>query len=155
VDFGGGDELGCDGTGPSRRAVTSSKVTLVARQAAFWRRTVASALPPTSGRALHDLLLPPRQQVVGRHVSHRAVQSDIVLVVEAGNEVPAAARTLDTCRRGWKPPSTRQNLTATILAASIMTIDSPAAFQWVLQVEPDNALLLAPLQQETWETQPL
>jgi hypothetical protein len=42
-----------------------------------------------------------------------------------------------------------------MLAASIMTIDSPAAFQWVLQVEPDNALLLAPLQQETWETQPL
>ena len=27
MDFGGGDELGCDGTGPSRRAVTSSKVT--------------------------------------------------------------------------------------------------------------------------------
>jgi len=42
-----------------------------------------------------------------------------------------------------------------MLAASIMTIDSPAAFQWVLQVEPDNALLLAPLQQKTWETQPL
>jgi hypothetical protein len=39
-----------------------------------------------------------------------------------------------------------------MLAASIMTIDSPAAFQWVLQVEPDNALLLAPLQQKTWET---
>ena len=55
----------------------------------------------------------------------------------------------------WKPPSTRQTLTATMLAASIMTIDSPAGFQWVLQVEPDNALLLAPLQQEAWETQPL
>ena len=99
MDFGGGDELGCDGTGPGRRAVTSSKVTLLARQAACWRRTVASALPPTSGRALHDLLLPPRQQVVGRHVSYRAVQPDIVLVV-VGNEVPAAARTLDSCRKG-------------------------------------------------------
>jgi hypothetical protein len=31
-----------------------------------------------------------------------------------------------------------------MLAASIMTIDSPAAFQWVLQVEPDNALLRTP-----------
>jgi hypothetical protein len=36
-----------------------------------------------------------------------------------------------------------------MLAASIMTIDSPAAFQWVLQVKLDNALLLAPLKQET------
>jgi len=25
VDFGSGDQLGCDGTGPSRRSVTSSK----------------------------------------------------------------------------------------------------------------------------------
>src|SRR5215471_19716780 len=30
-------------------------------------------------------------------------------------------------------------------AASIMTIDSPAAFQWVLELEPDIALLLTPL----------
>ena len=42
-----------------------------------------------------------------------------------------------------------------MLAASIMTIDSPAAFQWVLQVEPDNALLLTPLQPETWEPSPV
>ena len=48
-----------------------------------------------------------------------------------------------------------RRLTATMSAASIMTIDPPAAFQWVLQVEPDKTLLLAPLQQETWETQPL
>ena len=33
MNFGGDDELGCDGTGPSRRAVTSSKVTPLARYA--------------------------------------------------------------------------------------------------------------------------